>query len=166
MWLPSWYRWVYSLAQVSPLLGAGKVFPWGPAPQNGPLRIPVAQVPPHFPHLRQLYHTPAPLLPLRHQLRNRRGPGRGGGVRLSANQRAGGKAAVPAGDDGVCLTTLRDRNGTVKGGVRRQAPSRPGVAAESRTKPPRPGSRHSKNAPEISTVPVDNFLWKNLEIFG
>ena len=47
-----------------------------------------------------------------------------GGIRLSATGRAGGKAAVPGGDDGVCLTTLRDRYGPVKGGVRRQAPSR------------------------------------------
>ena len=67
------------------------------------------------------------------------GPGRVCGIRLSADQRAGGEAAVPAGDDGVCLTTLRDRDGTVKGGVRRQAPSRPGVAAERRMQRNRPG---------------------------
>ena len=35
------------------------------------------------------------------------------------------EGAVPERDDGVCLTTLRDRRaGPVKGGVRRQAPSR------------------------------------------
>jgi hypothetical protein len=35
------------------------------------------------------------------------------------------EGAVPVRDDGVCLTTLRDRRaGPVKGGVRRQAPSR------------------------------------------
>ena len=51
-----------------------------------------------------------------------------GGIRLSVTERAGGKAAVPGGDDGVCLTTLRDRNGPVKGGVRRQAPYRQRVS--------------------------------------
>ena len=33
-----------------------------------------------------------------------RGSGRFCGIRLSADQRAGGKAAVPEGDDGVCLS--------------------------------------------------------------
>ena len=94
-------------------LGAGGAFPWGPAP---PLH---------------LLHRLGTVVD--------RGEGAEFGFQ---HQRAGGKAAVPTGDDGVCLTTLRDRNGTVKGGVRRQAPSRPGLAAERRTEPLRPDPRH------------------------
>ena len=48
------------MAQVSEVFGAGKVFGWGPAPRNGHLRFPVAQVLPFFPHLRHLHPTPAP----------------------------------------------------------------------------------------------------------
>ena len=56
-------RWYASLARVDGVLGAGEVFGWGPAPQNGLLRFPVAQVLPLFPHLRHLHLTPAPAVP-------------------------------------------------------------------------------------------------------
>ena len=49
-----------SLAQVPGFLGAGVFLEEGPAPQIGLLRPPVAQVPTHFPHLRQTPQTPAP----------------------------------------------------------------------------------------------------------
>ena len=51
------------MAQVLPLSGAGGVFGGGPAPQNGLLRAPVAQVPILFPHLRQKPSAPAPKSP-------------------------------------------------------------------------------------------------------
>ena len=50
-------------AQVLPLPGAGVIFGGGPAPQNGHLRAPVAQVPTLFPHLRQKTSAPAPESP-------------------------------------------------------------------------------------------------------
>ena len=55
-----WRRSQASLAQVPGFLGAGVFLGGGPAPQIGLLRPPVAQVPTHFPHLRQTPQTPAP----------------------------------------------------------------------------------------------------------
>ena len=52
-----------SLAQVVPILGAGEVLGWGPAPQNGALLATVAQVQPFFPHLRHRLLAPAPQTP-------------------------------------------------------------------------------------------------------
>ena len=53
-----------------------------------------------------------------------RDDGGAGGITAFSTGRAGGKVRSRR-DDGVCLTTLRDRRaGPVKGGVRRQAPSR------------------------------------------
>lgn len=51
------------LAQVPGSLGAGVFLEGGPAPQIGLLRPSVAQVPTHFPHLRQTPQTPAPNTP-------------------------------------------------------------------------------------------------------
>ena len=50
----------YILAQVLPILGAGVLFAWGPAPRIGFLRYAVAQVLYLFPHLRQVGPPPAP----------------------------------------------------------------------------------------------------------
>ena len=49
-------------------------------------------------------------------------------------QRAGGKGRARR-DDGDCLTTLGPPQAGLKGGVGRQAPSRPGIAAETRMEP-------------------------------
>ena len=43
-----------------PRIGAGVFFPRGPAPQNKHPRVPMAQVPTLFPHLRQKLQRPAP----------------------------------------------------------------------------------------------------------
>ena len=51
------------LAQVLPFLGAGEVLAWGPAPQIGLIRLPVAQVYTLFSHLRQEPSVPAPATP-------------------------------------------------------------------------------------------------------
>ena len=56
----SWRRCRWLLAQVSRISGAGVIFGWGPAPQNGHSRFPMAQVSPLFPHLRHHMATPAP----------------------------------------------------------------------------------------------------------
>ncbi len=63
------------------------------------------------------------------------------------------EGAVPERDDGVCLTTLRDRRaGPVKGGVRRQAPSRLREPLKAVMEPAPPPSRpipgHLPNRPE------------------
>ena len=55
-----WRRSRFPMAQVQGITGASVVLGWRPAPQNGHLRAPMAQVPTLFPHLRQRLCAPAP----------------------------------------------------------------------------------------------------------
>ena len=75
-------------------------------------------------------------------------------------QRAGGKGRARR-DDGVCLTTLRDRRaGPVKGGVRRQAPSRLREPLKAVMEPAPPPSRPDSGP--LATLPTHwSFCLKN-----
>ena len=100
---PYWRKSLSSSAQVTPLFGAGVIFPNRPAPQNRLPPAPLAPVPTLFPHLRQQYPPPAPKTntTCATRLGYSQGSGCTGGIRLSANQRAGGNGRARR-DDGVC----------------------------------------------------------------
>ena len=117
------------------------------------------------PHLRQKQIPPAPLG--WGIARARGAPAEFGFQRTSEREEMG----VPEGMTAFVRALVRPAPAGLTERVRRQDHFRPRRAAESRMEPVRPEPHYPaqqmlQNAPEISTRPVDNFLWKNLEKDG